>query len=646
MSSAGRAILFWLIMILLAVVLWRMASAGTQASRDLKPNYTDFTAQLQKGNIKDVTISLSQNTADIQGDYREPAEHFRGVVVPNTVLSGITKELQDKGATINIKEVRTGDWFSLLVNVAPLLLLVALWIFMMRQMQAGGNKALSFGKSRARLLTPQQKKVTFKDVAGVEEAKEELTEIIEFLRDPQKFQRLGGRIPKGVLLVGPPGTGKTMLARAVAGEANVPFFSISGSDFVEMFVGVGASRVRDLFEQGKKNAPCIIFIDEIDAVGRHRGAGLGGGHDEREQTLNALLVEMDGFESNEGVILVAATNRPDVLDPALLRPGRFDRRIVVPRPDVRGREEILRVHTRKVPIAADVDLSILARGTPGFSGADLANMVNEAALLAARNGRKTVLMADLEMAKDKVLMGVERRSMILSDEEKKTTAYHEGGHALVAALTPGADPLHKVTIIPRGMALGVTMQLPIDDKHTYSKEFLEAQLAVLMGGRAAEEVALHHVTTGAGNDIERATEIARQMVCEWGMSELGPLTFGKKEEAIFLGREIAQHRDYSEDTAILIDREVRRIAGQSYERARTIMETHRDALERIAQALLEREVLDSQEMRLLIDGKPLPEKPVAPAVQAQPAPAEPQAAPRPEPRVVPGLAKGEKPATA
>jgi cell division protease FtsH len=633
-------------MILLAVVLWRMASAGTQASRDLKPNYTDFTAQLQKGNIKDVTISLSQNTADIQGDYREPAEHFRGVVVPNTVLSGITKELQDKGATINIKEVRTGDWFSLLVNVAPLLLLVALWIFMMRQMQAGGNKALSFGKSRARLLTPQQKKVTFKDVAGVEEAKEELTEIIEFLRDPQKFQRLGGRIPKGVLLVGPPGTGKTMLARAVAGEANVPFFSISGSDFVEMFVGVGASRVRDLFEQGKKNAPCIIFIDEIDAVGRHRGAGLGGGHDEREQTLNALLVEMDGFESNEGVILVAATNRPDVLDPALLRPGRFDRRIVVPRPDVRGREEILRVHTRKVPIAADVDLSILARGTPGFSGADLANMVNEAALLAARNGRKTVLMADLEMAKDKVLMGVERRSMILSDEEKKTTAYHEGGHALVAALTPGADPLHKVTIIPRGMALGVTMQLPIDDKHTYSKEFLEAQLAVLMGGRAAEEVALHHVTTGAGNDIERATEIARQMVCEWGMSELGPLTFGKKEEAIFLGREIAQHRDYSEDTAILIDREVRRIAGQSYERARTIMETHRDALERIAQALLEREVLDSQEMRLLIDGKPLPEKPVAPAVQAQPAPAEPQAAPRPEPRVVPGLAKGEKPATA
>ncbi len=645
-NSTGRAILFWLIMVLLAVVLWKMASAGTQASRDLTPNYTDFTAQLQKGNIKDVTIYLSQSTAEIRGDYREPAEHFRGVIVPSTVLSDITSQLQQKGATINIKEVRTGDWFNMLINVAPLIILVALWIFMMRQMQAGGNKALSFGKSRARLLTPQQKKVTFKDVAGVEEAKEELQEIIEFLRDPQKFQRLGGRIPKGVLLVGPPGTGKTMLARAVAGEANVPFFSISGSDFVEMFVGVGASRVRDLFEQGKKNAPCIIFIDEIDAVGRHRGAGLGGGHDEREQTLNALLVEMDGFESNEGVILVAATNRPDVLDPALLRPGRFDRRIVVPRPDVRGREEILRVHTRKVPIAPDVDLSVLARGTPGFSGADLANMVNEAALLAARNSRKTVMMADLEMAKDKVLMGVERRSMILSDEEKKTTAYHEGGHALVAALTPGADPLHKVTIIPRGMALGITMQLPIDDKHTYSKEFLEAQLAVLMGGRAAEEVALHHVTTGAGNDIERATEIARQMVCEWGMSEMGPLTFGKKEEAIFLGREIAQHRDYSEDTAILIDREVRRIVGQAYERARNIMETHRDALERIAQALLEREVLDAHEMRMLIDGTPLPEKPSAPA-PVQPAPAkEPQIAARPEPRVVPGLTKGEKPATA
>ena len=416
---------------------------------------------------------------------------------------------------------------------------------MIRQMQTGGNKALSFGKSRARLLSMQQKKITFKDVAGVDEAKEELREIIEFLREAQKFQKLGGRIPKGVLLVGPPGTGKTLLARAVAGEANVPFFSISGSDFVEMFVGVGASRVRDLFEQGKKNAPCIIFIDEIDAVGRHRGAGLGGGHDEREQTLNQLLVEMDGFESNEGVILMAATNRPDVLDPALLRPGRFDRRVVVNRPDVRGREEILRVHTRKIPLADDVDLSVLARGTPGFSGADLANMVNEAALAAARQNRKAVLQYDFEVAKDKVLMGVERKSLLLTDEEKKNTAYHEAGHALVAAMVPHADPVHKVTIIPRGMALGLTMQLPVDDRHNYYKNYLDSQIAILMGGRIAEELFLNVMSTGAGNDIERATELARKMVCEWGMSELGPLTFGKKEEQIFLGREIAQHRDYS-----------------------------------------------------------------------------------------------------
>jgi cell division protease FtsH len=514
-------------------------------------------------------------------------------------------------------------------------------------MQAGGNKALSFGKSRARLLTAQQKKATFKDVAGIDEPKEELYEIIDFLKDPQKFQKLGGRIPKGVLLVGPPGTGKTLLARAIAGEANVPFFSISGSDFVEMFVGVGASRVRDLFEQGKKNAPCIIFIDEIDAVGRHRGAGLGGGHDEREQTLNALLVEMDGFESNEGVILIAATNRPDVLDPALLRPGRFDRRVVVPRPDVKGREEILRVHTRKVPLSEDVDLSVIARGTPGFSGADLANLVNESALWAARQNRKFVAMVDFEMSKDKVLMGVERRSMILSDEEKRNTAYHEAGHALVAAMTPGADPLHKVTIIPRGMALGVTMQLPIDDKHTYTKEFLEAQLAVLMGGRAAEEIFLHHITTGAGNDIERATEIARQMVCEWGMSVLGPLTFGKKEEAIFLGREIAQHRDYSEDTAIKIDGEVRSIVTNGYSKARNILETQRDKLERIAQALLDREVLDAVELKLLMEGKPLPEKIPPPPPAAPPVPTkEPQLSLRPEPRPIPGLAKGEKPAPA
>jgi cell division protease FtsH len=452
----------------------------------------------------------------------------------------------------------------------------------------------------------QQKKVTFKDVAGVDEAKEELREIIEFLREAQKFQKLGGRIPKGVLLVGPPGTGKTLLARAVAGEANVPFFSISGSDFVEMFVGVGASRVRDLFEQGKKNAPCIIFIDEIDAVGRHRGAGLGGGHDEREQTLNQLLVEMDGFESNEGVILMAATNRPDVLDPALLRPGRFDRRVVVSRPDVRGREEILRVHTRKIPIADDVDLSVLARGTPGFSGADLANMVNEAALSAARQNRKAVLMFDFELAKDKVLMGVERKSLILSEEEKKVTAYHEGGHALVAAKLPQSDPVHKVTIIPRGMALGVTMQLPIDDKHNYTKEYLETQIAIMMGGRIAEELFLSQMSTGAGNDIERATELARKMVCEFGMSDLGPLTFGKKEEQIFLGREINQHRDYSEATAVKIDEEVRRIIGKGYNEAKNILAANSDTLERIAQALLEREVLDANEIKLVIEGKELP----------------------------------------
>jgi cell division protease FtsH len=633
-------------MILLAVVLWRMASTGGQSAHDDEPNYTNFLAKVQNNSVKDVTIYLSPNSAELQGEYREGGK-FRGVTVANTAIPDITKALQDHNVLYNYKEVKNADWLTFLVNFGPLLLLVLFWVFMMKQMQAGGNKALSFGKSRARLLTAQQKKATFKDVAGIDEPKEELYEIIDFLKDPQKFQKLGGRIPKGVLLVGPPGTGKTLLARAIAGEANVPFFSISGSDFVEMFVGVGASRVRDLFEQGKKNAPCIIFIDEIDAVGRHRGAGLGGGHDEREQTLNALLVEMDGFESNEGVILIAATNRPDVLDPALLRPGRFDRRVVVPRPDVKGREEILRVHTRKVPLSEDVDLSVIARGTPGFSGADLANLVNESALWAARQNRKFVAMVDFEMSKDKVLMGVERRSMILSDEEKRNTAYHEAGHALVAAMTPGADPLHKVTIIPRGMALGVTMQLPIDDKHTYTKEFLEAQLAVLMGGRAAEEIFLHHITTGAGNDIERATEIARQMVCEWGMSVLGPLTFGKKEEAIFLGREIAQHRDYSEDTAIKIDGEVRSIVTNGYSRARNILETQPDKLERIAQALLDREVLDAVELKLLMEGRPLPEKIPPPPPAAPPLPTkEPQLSLRPEPRPIPGLAKGEKPAPA
>jgi len=645
-NSTVRTILFWLLMICLAVVLWEMASKSGQGAREEEPSYTAFMAKVESGTVKDVTIYLSQNSAELEGEYADGGK-FRNVTVANSTIPEVTKAFDDKNVHYNYKEANRNDWLSLLINLGPILLLVLFWIFMMRQMQAGGNKALSFGKSRARLLTAQQKKATFKDVAGIDEAKEELYEIIDFLKDPQKFQKLGGRIPKGVLLVGPPGTGKTLLARAIAGEANVPFFSISGSDFVEMFVGVGASRVRDLFEQGKKNAPCIIFIDEIDAVGRHRGAGLGGGHDEREQTLNALLVEMDGFESNEGVILIAATNRPDVLDPALLRPGRFDRRVVVPRPDVKGREEILRVHTRKVPLADDVDLSVIARGTPGFSGADVANLVNEAALWAARQNRKFVAMADFEMSKDKVLMGAERKSMILSDEEKKNTAYHEAGHALVAAMTPGADPLHKVTIIPRGMALGVTMQLPIDDKHTYTKEFLESQLAVLMGGRAAEEIFLKHITTGAGNDIERATEIARQMVCEWGMSTLGPLTFGKKEEQIFLGREIAQHRDYSEDTAIKIDAEVRSIVNRGYTSARGILENNRDALERIAQALLDREVLDATELKLLMEGKPLPEKPPSPPPSAPPVPAkEPQLALRPEPRPIPGLAKGEKPAPA
>jgi len=633
--------MFWLFIIMLAVLLWTLVSKSGQSAREEEPSYSEFMAQVDRGNVKDVVMYLSPSSYEIEGEWREPSKKFRTTIFKESAPD-LAKTLRDKQVLITVKEVNRADWVTFLLNAAPLFLLVAFWIFMMRQMQAGGNKALSFGKSRARLLTAQQKKATFKDVAGTDEAKEELQEIIEFLKDPQKFQKLGGRIPKGVLLVGPPGTGKTLLARAIAGEANVPFFSISGSDFVEMFVGVGASRVRDLFEQGKKNAPCIIFIDEIDAVGRHRGAGLGGGHDEREQTLNALLVEMDGFESNEGVILIAATNRPDVLDPALLRPGRFDRRVVVARPDVKGREEILRVHTRKVPLSDDVELSVIARGTPGFSGADLANLVNEAALWAARQGRKLVIMADFEMSKDKVLMGVERKSMILSEEEKRNTAYHEAGHALVAALTPGTDPLHKVTIIPRGMALGLTMQLPIDDKHTYTKTYLEGTLNVLMGGRCAEEIFLGHITTGAGNDIERATDISRKMVCDWGMSSLGPLAYGKKEEAIFLGREIAQHRDYSEDTAIRIDQEVHRIVTTAYNNARGVLENNRETLERIALALLDREVLDATELKLLMDNKPLPEK-VRPAPPSPPQPlpgAEPKPAPRPELRPAPGFSKG------
>jgi cell division protease FtsH len=598
-NSTVKTIIFWVVILISAVALWQVVKTANSGQKVQEINFSRFMSEVDQGTVKDATLT----GMEVKGKLADGSAYH--TTVPSN-YPDMYKKLQDKNVNITVQDVGNSSWGWLINLIAPLALLAALWYFMIRQMQTGGNKALSFGKSRARLLSMQQKKVTFKDVAGVDEAKEELREIIEFLREAQKFQKLGGRIPKGVLLVGPPGTGKTLLARAVAGEANVPFFSISGSDFVEMFVGVGASRVRDLFEQGKKNAPCIIFIDEIDAVGRHRGAGLGGGHDEREQTLNQLLVEMDGFESNEGVILMAATNRPDVLDPALLRPGRFDRRVVVNRPDVRGREEILRVHTRKIPLADDVDLSVLARGTPGFSGADLANMVNEAALAAARQNRKAVLMYDFELAKDKVLMGVERKSLLLSEEEKKVTAYHEAGHALVAAKLPNSDPLHKVTIIPRGMALGVTMQLPIDDKHNYTKEYLETEIAIMMGGRLAEELFLNQMSTGAGNDIERATELARKMVCEFGMSDLGPLTFGKKEEQIFLGREINQHRDYSEATAIKIDDEVKRLVGKGYETAKGILAANHDTLVRIALALLEREVLDANEIRMIIDGKELP----------------------------------------
>jgi cell division protease FtsH len=599
MSSNVNKLIFWLVIICLVIILYTVVKPGNKKVEQ-PLTFSQFLTAVEAGKIKKVQITANE----VKGDFVDEGEGTLRTLIPNN-YPDVFKMLRDKNVNVEIKEASNANMISLIINSIPFILLLALYFFMIRQMQSGGNKALSFGKSRARLHSSQQKKVTFKDVAGVDEAKEELQEIIEFLREPQKFQKLGGRIPKGVLLVGPPGTGKTLLARAIAGEANVPFFSISGSDFVEMFVGVGASRVRDLFEQGKKNAPCIIFIDEIDAVGRHRGAGLGGGHDEREQTLNQLLVEMDGFESNEGVILVAATNRPDVLDPALLRPGRFDRRVVVGRPDVKGREQILRVHTKKVPLSDDVDLSVLARGTPGFAGADLANLVNEAALIAARQNRKVVTMYDFEHAKDKVIMGTERKSMMLTDEEKKNTAYHEAGHALVAVLIPHADPLHKVTIIPRGMALGLTMQLPIDDKHSYHKDFLESQLAILMAGRIAEEIFMHHITTGAGNDIERATDMARKMVCEWGMSDMGPMSYGKKEEQIFLGREISQHRDYSEATAIRIDEAVHRFVDEGYKRARVIIEQHNDALIRIAEALLEREVLDGAEVLQLIRGESL-----------------------------------------
>jgi cell division protease FtsH len=599
MNSNVKTAIFWVVLICVVVLLWVVVKAGNNKKEE-SLSYTKFLAEVQSNRVSDVEIDGNE----VRGTFREDTTKVLRTTIPLN-YPRLYEILQERNVNVRIKPTTGNQWVSLVVNAIPFVLLLAFWIFMMRQMQSGGNKALSFGKSRARLHSSQQKKVTFKDVAGVDEAKEELQEIIEFLREPQKFQKLGGRIPKGVLLIGPPGTGKTLLARAIAGEANVPFFSISGSDFVEMFVGVGASRVRDLFEQGKKNAPCIIFIDEIDAVGRHRGAGLGGGHDEREQTLNQLLVEMDGFESNEGVILVAATNRPDVLDPALLRPGRFDRRVVVGRPDVRGREQILKVHTRKVPLSDDVDLSVLARGTPGFAGADLANLVNEAALIAARQNRKVATHADFEQAKDKVMMGAERKSMMLTDAEKKTTAYHEAGHALVAVMIPEADPLHKVTIIPRGMALGLTMQLPLDDKHSYSKDYLRGQICILMAGRLAEEIFLGQVTTGAGNDIERATDLSRKMVCEWGMSELGPLSFGKKEEQIFLGREIAQHRDYSEETALKIDEQVRTMVDTQHKRARVLIEENRDAMIRIAEALLERESLDGAEVKALIEGQTL-----------------------------------------
>jgi cell division protease FtsH len=632
-NSTVKTVVFWLVIVLCAVLLWQVVKSGSSGPKETAISFSQLMSDVDQGKVKEVTIAGTE----VHGKNADGAA-FNTTVPAN--YPDMYKAMREKNVTVNVRDAQSGSWPSWLLQLSPLILIGALWFIMIRQMQTGGNKALSFGKSRARLLSMQQKKVTFKDVAGVDEAKEELREIIEFLREAQKFQKLGGRIPKGVLLVGPPGTGKTLLARAVAGEANVPFFSISGSDFVEMFVGVGASRVRDLFEQGKKNAPCIIFIDEIDAVGRHRGAGLGGGHDEREQTLNQLLVEMDGFESNEGVILIAATNRPDVLDPALLRPGRFDRRVVVPRPDVRGREEILRVHSRKIPLGDDVDLSVLARGTPGFSGADLANLVNEAALLAARQNRKTVTMYDCELAKDKVLMGAERKSMILSDEEKKVTAFHEAGHALVAAMSKHSDPLHKVTIIPRGMALGVTMQLPIDDKHTYTRDYLTTRLAIMMGGRLAEELFLDTMTTGAGNDIEQASELARKMVCEFGMSDLGPLTFGKKEEQIFLGREIAQHRDYSEETAIRIDSEVKRFIDSAYKSAHDILDQNRNVLTRIANALLEREVLDASEIKMIIDGKELPVRPSSHDEGGV------QQVLKPAPGAQPGMVPGERPSPA
>lgn len=596
MNQFYKNLSLWLVISLMMILLFNMFNKPRPTAE--KISYSDFITQVDAGKITSVTIQGNDIFGKFDG---KDGKEFR-TYKPSD--ADVTDMLLEKKLTVQAKpEEEKFSWFSIFISWFPLILLVGVWIFFMRQMQVGGGKAMSFGKSRAKLLTESQVKITFEDVAGIEEAKEELNEIISFLKDPKKFTKLGGRIPKGVLLMGPPGTGKTLLARAIAGEAGVPFFSISGSDFVEMFVGVGASRVRDLFLQGKKSAPCIIFIDEIDAVGRHRGAGLGGGHDEREQTLNQLLVEMDGFESNEGVILIAATNRPDVLDPALLRPGRFDRQVVVPRPDVKGREMILGVHAKKVPLSPDVNLAVIARGTPGFSGADLANVVNEAALLAARQDKNVVESIDFDNAKDKVLMGVERRSMVISDEEKKSTAYHEAGHTLVARMVPGTDPIHKVSIIPRGRALGVTMQLPIEDKHSYSREVLLARIAVLMGGRAAEDIIFNTFTTGAGNDIEQATEMARKMVCEWGMSDkMGPLSFGKKDEQIFLGREMSTHKNYSEATAVEIDTEIKRIVDESYHRALTLLQDNIQNLHNLSACLIEKENLTGAEVDEIIAG--------------------------------------------
>ena len=593
MNSRVKNLLFWVFVCLFMILLFNLFTVPNQHPED-PVIFSEFMAQLERGDVEKVIIKENNISAILRDGTRIQTY---AVEYPDLV-----KVLREKSVQIEAKPQDDGPWYiTFLLSWGPFILFLGLWFFLMRQMQVGGNRALSFGKSRARMLTEDKKKITFADVAGVDEAKQEVVEIIEFLKDPQKFQKLGGRIPKGVLIVGPPGTGKTLLAKAIAGEAGVPFFSISGSDFVEMFVGVGASRVRDLFEQGKKHAPCIIFIDEIDAVGRLRGAGMGGGHDEREQTLNQLLVEMDGFDTTEGVILIAATNRPDVLDPALLRPGRFDRQVVVNRPDVRGRAEILNVHTKKVPISSGVDLEQIARGTPGFSGADLENLVNEAALWAARLDKKSVDQIDFENAKDKVLMGVERKSMVLTEEEKRTTAFHEAGHALMAILLPGTDPVHKVTIIPRGRALGMTMQLPIDDRHSYSKDFLYNTLSILFGGRVAEELIFKSVTTGAGNDLERATELARKMVCEWGMSEkLGPLTFGKKDEEVFLGRDFGSKRDFSEQVALEIDKEVKRLVVEAYERTTRMLTEHIHSLRAIAEALLEKEVLDGIEVDQIV----------------------------------------------